>query len=158
MQGDEFHDIREVAVGSPHVSLAARDLRFDECRQREHREAFDHDGGVLIVGARQKHVASLPGPRARRHELHRDTHRGPELVRLVIPGESDFGERRSDRVHVLSPHQKIDIDGVAAIPVQTNRHPTNHRMGSPCRRQGLMARSSRLPNRLTAEHRVCLLG
>lgn len=139
---DQFHDVGEVFVGAAEIAQAAGELRLDQFRQVQDWQALDCRDGVGIRGIGKDRRLTWARAVSRDDKLHSDARFRSELrggFRESQPGTLEGG---TDPHLIFTADQKIDVDRVATIAVQADRHPSHDRMG----------------DRLSVERSVDLLG
>src|SRR5262245_11542226 len=88
VDGDQFDDIRQVAVRAPRRSQATCQLDFNQPGQREHRQPFDFDSCTGRIGLWQYDCGVFARLLAADEELHGDARWGVKFSSLLRPGIS----------------------------------------------------------------------
>lgn len=120
VDGDQFDHIGQVAVSSPEISQAARELGFNQPCQGQNPQSLDFGGDPLEGGIGQYDpqrtvvTSRLIGDQ----ELHRDTIHTDELAPLFIRGEAGIQQQLLHRRTLFPLDQQIHIDRVALVAMQ----------------------------------------
>jgi len=139
---NQLHDVGEVFVGAAEIAQAAGELRLDQCREVQDRQAFDRRDGSRIRGVWKNRRLTCARALSGDDEPHGDARVRSEFrggCGELQPGTLEDG---TDPDLIFRADQEIDVDRMTTISVQADRHPPHDRMG----------------DRLTGERLVDLLG